>query len=425
MDQLSKLGFKVGTGSLIETFKSDFDAEKPHGDVVRKGSGFSPREVLQEQLSKGGIGMPVTTILSVPVDVISAERTKLPNVKSKPEYLKDTHGESHHTDNDKEVQDHQEEEEEIRLSLSPSDLWSKAFIDTDSTAQYLDKSFKHAPRPKKDASEKKLEHQQKKEAGLLTKKAEEVPAGVDKKEFKKIANLHENSPAVAEKKKSAVYKSDLEDAFDWIEKGFDYNKDGKLDAHEKDHKEETKTFEKFEQKLDAVKKEAPKKKPNFVKSAGPGGIVFDFGNMTGNPLADNATALLNANSDHIQAGIAGTQAKQIEKSLEDYVNMGENAFMANVNNGGNTNSNNLLDPHGRMNKGMDQQVKEAYERGEFNEGPVKNNTPYSVTKASLGGEVISATSETDAALIEMMKGQIEMENDPSVVSMKQSVTAGL
>jgi hypothetical protein len=37
-------------------------------------------------------------------------------------------------------------------------------------------------------------------------------------------------------------------------KRFDYNKDGKLDRHEKDHMGETKTFKKFEKLLKKISK---------------------------------------------------------------------------------------------------------------------------------------------------------------------------
>lgn len=432
MNQLTKLGINIGEGSLIDMQKSDFDANSvDYSQIVRKGNGNSPREVLEEQLNKGTIGIPTTQILSVPVDAISQERTKMPNEKKKEEYLKDTHGESFHSDDDKEVADEHETVEEIKLSLGVQDLWSQAFLGTGHSAQYLDKSFKAPPlkpsmvakKPEKSKEEKKIEHQQKKEAGLL--KGEELPDGVSKREFNKIKNLHENAKGVVEQKR--LKKSELDEAFEWLEKGgdkFDFDNNGKLDAHEKAHKDEKKTFDKFNKDVKELKneeKEEHKTKKacgnKVVKSYGPGGIIFDFGFSTGNAVADQATALLNQNADHTQAQIVRDQVNNYEKSLEQFVQKGEQVYMQ-------QGSSNMFDPHGRLDKSMDEQVKEAFEKGEFNEnGPAINNQ-YSKTEAKLGKDVIKATSETDAALIEMMKGQLDLENEGGV-ELIQKITAGI
>lgn len=419
MDQLSKLGFRVGESSLINMTKSEFDPTSvDYSKVVRKGSGFSPREALEDQLAKGGVGMPTTTVLSVPVDQISAMRTAIPNTHVKKDYLKDNNGEQFHDDNDKVIEGIQNEEEEIRLSFSSSDLWSKAFLETDSTAHYLDKSFpkpmpakpsmvaKKTPKPPEEI---KQEAAQKKELMGDTKKAEPaLPEGVKKKDFNKIAGLHENSPGVLEKKK--VCKSELDDAFGWMET---IAKSDYVELEEKSP----------EQKKEAVRKEEKKEvkpKDNFVKSVGPGGIVFDFGAKTGNWVADNATDLLNQCSDRQQANISVAQRNNFSKSIEDYVKMGDRAYMMKQ---GEADSSNLFDPHGRLDKGMDQQVVEAYKNGEFEDmKPINQN--FSKSQVRVAGEIVGAMSETDAAVVEMMKGMMDAQNEGGAVTLKQSIVAG-
>ncbi len=437
MDQLTKLGIKIGEGSLIDMQKSEFDANSvDYSQVVRKGNGSSPRDVLEEQINKGTIGLPITQVLTVPVDPISQERTKLPNEKKKEEYLKDTHGESFHSDDDAEVKEEHETTEEIRLSMGIGDLWNEAFLANDPSAQYLDKSFKAPPlkpsmvakKPEKSKEEKKLEHQQKKEAGLLKSKdsVEEMAkqaATIKKEKMGKkkadlMANIHENS--------KEVVKSELDEAFAWLEKSdkFDFDKNGKLDAHEKAHKDEKKTFDKFNQDVKELKEEEKEEHKTkkacgnkVVKSYGPGGIIFDFGFSTGNAVADQATALLNQNADHTQASIVKDQRSGFEKSLESFVEKGEQAFMQAPN------ESNLFDPHNRLGKSMDEQVKEAFAKGEFDDkSPIVNQ--YNKTETKVGNQVIKATSETDAALIEMMKGQLDLENEGGV-ELVQKITAGL
>lgn len=394
MDIFKQMGITVGMPSLIseETQKSLSDKEVMEGQLVRKGYGSNPRDVLEAQLSKGGVSV---------------------------EGLKDTSGESFHSDNDKEVQKIQEETEEIECekSFSDSDLILKALSDlseepniTKKKKSYAkkgdlkievshedddemdkancDKAFPVPPKKPsfqlkkepKDAEQKKEE----KEAADIDKagrcwdgykpapgkkaysedscvKKGEMPEGVSKKEFEKVASLHENSPKVAEQGKGQPLK---------------------------------------------------KKQNPFIKSQGPGGVYFDFGHITGNPLADNATALLNQTSDPAQAHIANYQRNQMDKAMQSYVEKGEAAYMTEQGEGQQD-----LNATSQFSKPMDQQVKESFEKGEFG----GNNTPAPITKHSTtemtlpNGEVIKGMSETDAAVIEMMKGMMGSQDESGTV----------
>lgn len=217
-------------------------------------------------------------------------------------------------------------------------------------------------------------------------KACDLPDGVSKKQFDKIANLHENSPEILEKKKAAksvkkksVGKSELDELVDLV----------KSQPQEK----QVVKSEEF------LRRNSVKPTKQFIKSQGLGGIQFDFGPRTGNPFADNATDLLNQFSDPIQASIAKSQRDQWEGALNSFVAQGERAYSGEARGG------NFADPHGALNKGFDQQVKEAHEAGQLEDAP---HPQFSKSEITVGGEKVQATSETDAALIEMMKnGNLE------------------
>jgi hypothetical protein len=184
----------------------------------------------------------------------------------------------------------------------------------------------------------------------------EMPEGVSKKEFKKMANLHENSEGVAEKKKASP----------------------------------------------------------FIKSQGPGGIVFDFGFKTGNALADHATALLNQNADPVQSANANYTANSYNKALESYVNKGEQAYMQEATPYGNVDE----AWSKQLNTPMDVQVKEAFEKGQLvddNSRPAVINN-FNKTEMTLGGQIIKATSETDAALIEMMRSSLVQDDGTGMIA---------
>ena len=154
----------------------------------------------------------------------------------------------------------------------------------------------------------------------------------------------------------------------------------------------------YEAKMANWKKENSKMQlserlPNFIKASGSGGILFDFGNKTGNPIADNATALLQSCSDPVQEQIAQYQADSHAKALKDYVSKGDDKFRQ--------------------------------------ENPTSQETapiaPPEFKKAQLavGGELVEAKSETDAAVIELMKNMVEAQSDKGgFTAAPISITAG-
>jgi len=143
--------------------------------------------------------------------------------------------------------------------------------------------------------------------------------------------------------------------------------------------------------------------PNMVKAMGPGGIVFDFGYWTGNHHADSFTRLLNLHSDPQQSEIAKGQAGEHERMLTEYVAKGEHQFTSEKQ----TNGEGV---HREWSKQFDTSTDEAIkgmaERGELecngSGGPAVQNK-YNETQMSVGSEIVKATSETDQAVIEMMK----------------------
>jgi hypothetical protein len=135
-------------------------------------------------------------------------------------------------------------------------------------------------------------------------------------------------------------------------------------------------------------------KKSLIKSIGPGGIQFDFGLMTGNPIADRATAFLNRFADPVQAEIVAGQATEISNAFSRYISKGEsNAFQSAIPD----------EWTKQLRGGTDEAIKKMYEQGKFDESQpaLKNN--FNRSEISLGGSLVKATSETDAALIEMMK----------------------
>jgi hypothetical protein len=540
MNQLEKLGIKIGTQSLIDDSVNKSTQEyDPSLQVVRKGLGLSPRDVLEQQLSKGGVSMqmPKKVRVSPHADAELDEDDKWEKqcreeeAKADAEFEKEhhdnpsvgSHGEQFHSDADGVDYTISEVDREFGRNSRP--FKSKATRDTyigddqgekrytyksdldeiadlvkakytkrtgspghykyeygssssetpkkkllveyvrmrDSIAygnlkypkaEDRDRAYKQAVRAwdsasqeermeaNKQAEKNRKDESKKSETSLFLKaigacddliskagkacKADPVEEmannartikkeKMSKKQMLTIANLHENSNEVAERKKtqkaenpcwdgykrkpgtkkfeegSCVKKSELDDLLEDISKSkYDYNKDGKLDDHEKDHK-------KIEEKVGLKKK-------GFIKSQGQGGVVFDFGPLTGNPMADQATALLNRHGDPVQINNAKYQQEGYEKALNNFVTKGEKEFM--VEHGQpfgefNKESKEMLD------KGMDEQVLEAFKKGQLDNSastPAVTNKHNDV-QIGVGSEIIKATSETDAALIEMMKAQ--------------------
>ena len=152
---------------------------------------------------------------------------------------------------------------------------------------------------------------------------------------------------------------------------------------------------------------------------GPGGTLFNFSGPTGNPLVDSYNVHLQRHADPQQAEIAKGQANEFHMAINDFVTKGEHAFnserMAAVSGEGVDSQWNE-----QLSGNTDQQVIQAFKKGilDCNEGQTNPggggfNLPrgqFSKSTIKMGGEEVTATSETDAAIIEMMKsGGAEFE----------------
>jgi hypothetical protein len=132
-------------------------------------------------------------------------------------------------------------------------------------------------------------------------------------------------------------------------------------------------------------------------------MIFDFGNTTGNPVADRATALLNDFGDPMQSQIAVDQRAEFAKAIMEHIT-GQKMQAADA-----PVSQTIKGAHDEWNKQLgksfDEQTAEHVKKnglgdggdgifvaGEFNKSTMK-----------VGNEVAVAQSETDAAVIEMMK----------------------
>jgi hypothetical protein len=245
------------------------------------------------------------------------------------------------------------------------------------------KPSKVAPRQEKDPAQKKMEQKVRRDLGFKKSDAENaldslINFGGDPFEGQEemLANIHENSDGVVER---IVQKAAPQTAAD-------------------------------RSKIAAI---GNVKKKSFVKAEGIGGMVFDFGHLTGNAIADNATAILNAHSDPVQVGNAGYQAKSHSDALVNYAMKGEahtreTSMFGNIDKGWSN----------QLNKPMDQQVKEMYENEQVMNDPatpaVRNQ--FNETTLKVGGDVIKATSETDAAVLEMMRSQMEATSEDGFVA---------
>jgi hypothetical protein len=192
-----------------------------------------------------------------------------------------------------------------------------------------------------------------------------------KRDAAKMESLHENSPAVAEKVKKMEYKSELDSLLDLVKAG-----PAKKDA--------------------PVQRRAPVQRSlterGFVKAAGKGGVVMEFGNKTGNPHADRFTELLDSHGDNTQKEIAKYQNNQYEKALTSFVTQGEDTYMSKSTGKG-------VD----LDTPMDKQVANEFAKGQLD--VQEKRMQFSEKSLNVGGESVQAASETDAALIEMMNAE--------------------
>lgn len=143
----------------------------------------------------------------------------------------------------------------------------------------------------------------------------------------------------------------------------------------------------------------------FVKARGPGGILFDFGRSTGNPHADIPSALLQKFADPTQLQIAEDQAAEIDKAFVDYVNLGQEEYEKRVGIADATVGQLHQAWNKQLSKSFDQQTAEyvkAYGLKDEGDGKfVKGD--FNKSQVRVGKEDAVAQSETDAAVVEMMK----------------------
>lgn len=150
---------------------------------------------------------------------------------------------------------------------------------------------------------------------------------------------------------------------------------------------------------------------------GEGGIIFNFGNSTGNPIADNATRMLNLHSDPVQAQIAVYQRESFAKALTAFVATGDDPAAQAPSNG-------MHSEWGQQfSKSLDQQVVEGIKSGQI---PVEGHLPgaapgqqiageFNKSRMVVNGEEVVGQSETDAAVIEMMKSMPQPEPGEDVI----------
>jgi hypothetical protein len=420
-DIFKSLGITVGEKNLIDQGPHIQVTEDvvTHSQALRKGVGQNARDMLEGHLSKGMAMGVFKEPEVVRVSPHAEEDDESPQFKKEiakekkadekfrkqsrhqEEEIKDTHAESFHSDAKKMDEDQdavievdrmfdgpsrkpkvstqspwkdaQDGEKEYRYefkSLTQDELFIKG-IDCEKAKKAPSVNVpKRAPRPPKDPREAKMERQQKKELGFSKSELDEcfdlikgkmkdslIDVVPEKTSKKVIADVHENSPGVLEKKPSGEVKKRIDGLF--------------------------------------------AKKKSFVKSVGPGGMVFDFGGLTGNPLADRATALLQQHADPIQEANAQYQKNAYDKAVNDYTVKGDTEYMKTASPFGNVDQ----DWQDQLNKPMDQQVKEAFEKGMFEKDSPAVKNDFNKTEIQMGGQTIKATSETDAALIEMMKAE--------------------
>ena len=161
-----------------------------------------------------------------------------------------------------------------------------------------------------------------------------------------------------------------------------------------------------------VRKSAPVNKGAHVIARGPGGVQFEFGMITGNPIADRGTAILNECQDPTQAGIAKGQRQAYKRALGEWCEKG--APMEGQT--GQVNS----EWADQFNTPVDEQMKKAQAAGALNENPYQSapagdggtfeNNRFSDTEIVVGGKVVKATSETDVAMIKAMQGNITAQS---------------
>lgn len=121
----------------------------------------------------------------------------------------------------------------------------------------------------------------------------------------------------------------------------------------------------------------------FIKKSGAGGIIMDFGRNTSiHKGFQSYEHLLNTMGDPTQVQIANHQNNSFEKALDTFVEMGEDQYRQHYN----------------------EEEYRLQEEGKVNYEEAKKS--YAHTATRIGNENVVATSETDAAVIEMFKAEM-------------------
>lgn len=410
-NSLKSLGITVGEPSLIKSVTEHAVAAHDAHQPGRVGIGQNPREVIEKSLGLFHFSEPKQYAKDLD--------------KAGEEELKDTHGEQFHSDAEKpdgkiEEVDHTHAQDDIEFpmhrfmnrvrpdagarqdakkSLSRDQLVLKALTDLDRPLAKSEarpaknevyemsvkaKAPKKEPLAKSNPMDDMFSSLRKglKKPTLI--KSDLIVMSEDSNDPEMIKNVHENSDCMVTKKKSDPVPTPPPSG------GPNLNPAGVASIKNAFKSTETK-------KPGAVARQG------FLKAMGPGGMVFDFGNLTGNAIADRTTALLNEGGDVVQAQTAKYQADSYNQALMDYAVKGDAAFSQTSSMFGN------IDKgwKDQLNKPMDQQVTELYKAEADAKDPsvpaVRNE--FNKTEMNVGGEMIKATSETDAAVLEMLKSQ--------------------
>jgi hypothetical protein len=142
--------------------------------------------------------------------------------------------------------------------------------------------------------------------------------------------------------------------------------------------------EKPVRKSQPVRRQRPQQpKRKYVKKSGAGGVIMDFGGASNmHPAFKSFEHLMNRHGDPTQSQTANHQSNQFEKALDNFVDMGEHEYAKHV------------------------QHEEIRVQEESRIGYEEAKKSYAHTETKVGRETVTATSETDAAVIEMFKAEM-------------------
>lgn len=146
---------------------------------------------------------------------------------------------------------------------------------------------------------------------------------------------------------------------------------------------------------------------NFIKARGPGGMIMDFGNRTGNPFADRATDLLNQFPDPVQAAIVGDQAKAFDRAIMEHVT-GKSMITEDDQRSSVVAGLCHDEWNKQLGKSFDKQTAEHVAKSGLGGGgdAMFVEGEFNSSQLAVGSDVAIAQSPTDAAVIEMMKREM-------------------